>query len=194
MKSKLFWLFLGICGLFSFSQTAEAQKVALKTNFAHWAVLGSPNAGVEFALGQKVTLDVDAGFNLWKYKEPLELRHWIAQPELRYWFCESFNGTFVGLHGHYGQYNVGGINLPIGRLKELKDNRYEGDFYGAGLSLGHQFVLSPLLNLELSLGGGWARTDYRKYECMTCGSQLGDGVYDYFGLTRATLSLVLFLK
>ena len=173
---------------------AQAQKVALKTNALHWAVMGSPNAALEFAMGPKVTLDLYGGGNLWKFEKPLEVRHWLVQPELRYWFCEVFNGTFIGLHGHYGQYNVGGINLPVGRLKNLKDHRYEGYFYGAGLSLGHQWILSKHLNLEASLGGGWARTPYKKYECPVCSPLLDESTYDYFGLTRATLSLTYFFN
>lgn len=187
-------LLICITAALATTQKVEAQRVALKTNIAHWAMLGSPNAGVEFALSPKWTMDVDAGFNLWKFDEPREFRHWIAQPELRYWFCESFNQTFIGLHGHVGQVNVGGWNIPIGRLDKLKDNRYEATFYGAGASVGHQFVISPVFNLELSLGGGWAHADYRKYDCVTCGKQLDDDKYDYFGVTRATLSLIFFLK
>ena len=177
------------------SVVCSAQKVALKTNLAHWALMGTPNAGVEFALSPKWTLDVDGGVNLWKFSEPREMRHWAVQPELRYWFCESFNQTFIGLHGHVGQVNAGGWNIPIGRFAKLKDHRYEGTFYGAGISVGHQFVLSPLMNIELSVGGGWAHIDYRKYDCAICGKLISsDGKYDYFGLTRATLSLLFFLK
>lgn len=173
---------------------AQAQKVALKTNALHWATLGSPNASIEVAMGQHFTMDAYAGLNLWKTEKPLTMRHWIAQPELRYWFCEAFNGTFIGLHGHVGQYNLGGFNLPIGRLKTFKDHRYEGLFYGAGLSVGHQWFLSNRLNLEASLGGGWGHTPYRKYLCPECGPLLDQGTYDYFGLTRATLSLTYILK
>lgn len=193
-RSKVLLLLLCLAGALAFNPKAYGQKVALKSNLAHWALMGSPNAGVEFALSPKWTLDVDGGLNLWKFNEPREFRHWAVQPELRYWFCESFNQTFIGLHGHVGQVNAGGWNIPIGRFEKLKDHRYEGTFYGAGISVGHQFVLSPLMNIELSVGGGWARIDYRKFDCASCGKQLSDGKYDYFGVTRATLSLLFFLK
>lgn len=173
---------------------AEAQKVALKTNLLHWAAMGSPNAALEIGIAPRWTADLYGGGNLWKFPEPLEVRHWLVQPELRYWFCEAFNGTFIGLHGHYGQYNLGGIDLPIGRLANLRDHRYEGSFYGAGLSVGHQWILSDRWNLEASLGGGWAHTPYKKYECPVCSPLVAEGDYDYFGLTRATLSLTFFLN
>lgn len=173
---------------------ANAQKVALKTNALHWAALGSPNASLEVAVGPRWTMDLYGGGNLWKYEKPLEVRHWIVQPELRYWFCEVFNGTFIGLHGHYGQYNVGGINIPIGPIAKLKDHRYEGYFYGAGLSVGHQWVLSDHFNLEASLGAGWAHTPYRKHACAECSPLVGRGAYDYFGVTRAMISLTYFFN
>ncbi|MDO5017499.1 MAG: DUF3575 domain-containing protein [Porphyromonas sp.] len=194
MKNRSLLVWLCLLGLIAVSHRADAQKVAVKTNFAHWALLGSPNAGVEYAVSPKMTINLEGGLNMWKYKAPLEIRHIVVQPELRYWFCESFNGAYIGLHAHGGKYNVGGITLPVGRLKSLRDQRYEGKFYGAGIDAGYQWVLSPAVNLELNLGGGWARTDYRQFNCATCGLQTGQGTYDYFGLTKAGLTLLIFLK
>lgn len=173
---------------------ARAQRVALKTNAVHWAALGSPNASLELALGPKVTLDLYGGGNLWKYRKPLEVRHWLLQPELRYWLCEAFNGTFIGLHGHYGEYNLGGIPGAPGRLRPLREYRYEGYFYGAGLSLGHQWILSDSWSLEGSLGAGWAHSPYKRHACTECGPLLSEGSYDYFGLTRALVSLTYFFN
>ena len=176
------------------TNVCRAQKVALKTNIAHWAVLGSPNASLEIKTGEHWTADLGGGFNLWTFRDNMKMKHWIVQPEMRYWFCEVFNGAFVGVHAHGGQVNAGGFNIPVGRLAKFKDHRYEGFFYGAGASIGHQWVLSPRWNIEASIGGGWARTHYRKYDCVTCGAFQNEGVYDYFGVTRATLSLVYIIK
>ena len=182
-------LFFGVS-----SREASAQRVALKTNLAHWALMGSPNLSVEPRLAERWSVDLGASGNLWKFAEPKELRYWAVQPELRFWFCETFNGAFIGLHGHGGQYNVGGWDLPLGRLKTFKDHRYEGDFYGAGLSVGYQWVLSPHWNLEASLGGGWTHTNFRQYECVTCGALRDTGTSDFFSITRGTLSLLYFFK
>lgn len=173
----------------------SAQKVALKTNFAYWPVLASPNASVEVKMSDKWTADLGGGFNLWAFKDgEMKIKHWALQPEVRYWFCEVFNGTFVGMHAHGGMYNIGGFDIPVGRLKKFKEHRYEGYAYGLGVSIGHQWVLSRRWNLEASIGGGWARTHYSKFDCVTCGALQDEGVYDYFGVTRATLSLVYFIK
>lgn len=174
--------------------TVHAQKVAAKTNLLYWAAAGSPNAAVEFKIAPRWTADIYAGGNLWKLPQQREFRHLLAQPELRYWFCEAFDGLFIGLHGHGAKFNVGNWNIPVGRLKVLKDRRWEGYLYGGGLSLGYQWVLSKHLNLETSLGGGYARVHYREYPCTECGNVLSEGTHDYLGVTRATLSLVYFFK
>ncbi len=38
-------------------------------------------------------------------------KHWMVQPEARYWLCEKFNGHFLGVHAHYADYNVGGLKI-----------------------------------------------------------------------------------
>lgn len=172
----------------------HAQKAAVKTNFAYWGAGASPNGALEFALGKKMTLEAGGGFNLWEFGDNKKAKHWLVQPELRYWFCDVFNGHFIGLHGHGAQFNVGGWDIPVGRLTAFKDHRYEGYLYGAGLSYGYQWVLSPRWNFELSLGGGFARINYEKYPCTTCGTKLGEGDYNYWGITKAAVSLIYMIK
>ncbi len=178
-----------------FSVSSSAQKVAVKSNLAHWGVLASPNGAVEIKLAKHWTADLYGGFNFWKFSNgEMKVKHWMVQPELRYWFCEAFTGTFIGLHAHGGQYNIGKINIPVGRFKSFKERRFQGPFYGVGLSIGHQWILSPHWSIETSIGGGWAQTPYRKYPCTECGSLLAEGTYNYFGVTRATLSLIYMIK
>lgn len=174
--------------------TVSAQKAAVKTNFAYWGAAGSPNAALEFSMGKKTTLELGGGLNFWEFNDNKRAKHWLAQPELRYWFCESFNGHFIGLHGHGAQFNIGGWDIPVGRLKKFKDSRYEGYLYGAGLSYGYQWVLSPRWNFELSLGGGYARVHYSKYPCATCGTKQGEGDYNYWGITKGAVSLIYMIK
>lgn len=35
----------------------------------------------------------------------------LVQPELRYWLCERFNGSFFGLHGHYADVNMSNLDI-----------------------------------------------------------------------------------
>ncbi|MGI6574253.1 MAG: DUF3575 domain-containing protein [Fermentimonas sp.] len=178
-----------LCGV-----SVHAQKAVLKTNLPYWGVGISPNAALEFGTGKKTTLELGGGFNFWDFSNNKKSKHWLVQPELRYWTCEPFNGHFFGLHAHYAQYNVGGWNVPLGRLDIFKDHRYEGWLYGAGVSWGHQWILSNRWNLEMSLGGGYARIHYRKYPCVQCGELLDEGDTNYFGVTKAAVSLIYVIK
>lgn len=91
MKFKFltFLLFLccGICG-------AKAQEVALKTNLLSDAFL-NPNLAAEVALAPRWTIDVSGQFNTWNLSHDRKWKHWVVQPEIRYWFCDRFAGHFV---------------------------------------------------------------------------------------------------
>ncbi|GAD04350.1 hypothetical protein HQ45_07430 [Porphyromonas crevioricanis] len=203
----------------------SAQKVAIKNNLAY-DLTATPNLSLEVGLSPKVTFDLTGGFNPFKMKKVLDndmqWRHWLIQPEFRYWFCERFNGTFVGLHGLGGQMNFGGIQWPLGYLtsnyiwdknpeknehgqfvpgkdpdpfKDADKYRYQGWYVGAGLSVGYQWILSNHWNFEASIGGGYVHLFYDKSECKDCGAKLyRNQEADYFGLTRATLSIVYLFR
>ena len=138
MKKSIFFFFL------LFSLQAFSQRVAIKNNLVYDALL-TPNLSLEFSFGEKWTLDTQVGMNFFFYKndptadeyKTKKWSHWLVQPEIRYWICERFNGWFLGLHAHGGQMNVGGINIPFilqNKHKEMKAHRYEGYFYGGGIS------------------------------------------------------------
>ena len=120
-----------------------AQNIGVKSNLLYWATT-TPNLGVETALGKKHTAQVFFGFNPWKQSggDQSSLRHWLLQPEYRYWFCQSFNGWFLGVHAMGGQFNAGGVKLPLGIFKSLRDHRYEGWYVGGGVTAGYQWPLS----------------------------------------------------
>lgn len=175
------------------SFTASAQRVALKTNLLHWATL-TPNAGVEFKFANKWTMDISGGYNPFTFSENRKFKHWVVMPEFRLWPCEAFSGHFFGLHLMGGQYNVGGLDIPVGRLKAFKEHRFQGWALGAGLTYGYQFVLGKRLNLEASISAGYGYIDYTKYKCPKCGEKVGEGNYHYLGVTKATLSLIYFIN
>ena len=83
----------------------------------------------------------------------------------------------------------------MGRLKDIKDYRYEGYAFGGGISYGYQWPISKRLNLELSIGAGYARLLYDKFNCVKCGEKLESDVKDnYFGITKGAVSLIYFIK
>ena len=102
-------LILAVGFLLAFATGVNAQKqrtqtylpkIAIKTNALYWAT-STPNLGLEIGLAKKLTLDISGNYNPWKFSDNKQLKHWLVQPELRYWLCERFNGSFFGLHGHY---------------------------------------------------------------------------------------------
>ncbi|MDH6306485.1 hypothetical protein M2459_003259 [Parabacteroides sp. PF5-5] len=167
-------------------------SVALKINLLYAATL-TPNLALEIGLSKKTSLELGGGYNFYDPDNQKHWKHWLVQPEFRYWFCERFNGSYLGVHALGGEYNFSKINLPLSVFDDLDENRYEGHFYGGGLVFGHQWILSKRWNFELSLGAGYVRVHYDKYPCASCGGSIENGVKNYFGPTKATISFLLFL-
>ena len=106
---------------------------------------------------------------------------------------DVFNGTFIGVHALGGQYNIAGIKLPFGIFPNLKDHRYDGYLYGGGLTLGHQWILNKRWSIEAAIGAGYARVHYDKYNCGECGSKIETKNSNYWGVTKAALSIIYFI-
>lgn len=173
---------------------ATAQDVALKTDLLSDAAL-NVNLGLEFKTAPKWSFDLGGQYNGWTLSDNKKWKHWMVQPEMRYWLCEAFTGNFFGLELHGGQYNVGNLDIPITFLgtnfHRLKDHRYEGWFAGAGLTWGHAWLLSTHWNIEVEVGVGWSYTRSDEYECPKCGKKLlEDKVNNYVGLTKTALNIV----
>ena len=179
--------------LFTFSTPLWAQNIAVKSNLLY-DFTATLNLGVEVKFAPKWTADLSGNYNPFSFSNDKKWKHWMLQPELRYWCCEAFNRHFVGAHLMVGVFNVGNIKPPFGLLPSTKGYRYEGEMVGAGLSYGYHHVLSPRWSLEYSLGLGWVQADYEKYECPHCGDHLNDGQKDFFGVTKAAVSLIYLIN
>lgn len=190
---KLSCLLLLTLGL-SLTQGMSAQNVAVKTNLVY-DVAANVNAGIEFGLAPKWTVDVSGNFNAWDMSHNRKWKHWLVQPELRYWFCDRFAGHFLGMHLHGGQYNVGGLKNSMSFLgtdfSKLSDNRYQGWFTGVGLAYGYTWMLGEHWNLEAEIGLGYSYTKYDRFECVGCGKKIEeDKSHHYVGPTKAAINLV----
>ena len=187
MKKSLciIFLFIGI--------SLSAQDISLKTNLLY-DISTTFNLGAEFRLAPKWTLDVSANYNPFTFSDSKKWKHWMAQPEARYWLCEEFNGHFFGLHLLGGQFNVGNVKFPLGIYPTTKDYRYEGYYYGAGLSYGYQWILGNRWSLEASIGVGYVQNHYDKYDCPKCGEWKEKNDKGYFSVTKAAVSLIYVIK
>lgn len=168
--------------------------VGIKTNLLYGGLTFTPNLGVEIGLSHRTTLDISAGYNMWNVNGDKKLAHFLIQPEFRYFLCERFNGHFFGAHALYSEYNIAKHELPMFFGKESKQYRFQGNAYGIGISYGYQFMLNTHWNLELEIGVGYVRFDYEKYKCCNCGSKIGSETKNYFGPTKAAISLIYIIK
>ena len=171
------------------SEGGKALVVALKTNALYWATT-TPNLGLEFRLAKKWTLEAEVGLNPFDGKEEdgsygKSIKHFRLHPELRYWFCESFYGHFLGLHVPYLIYNISDIDI-LGTENE----RHQGWGTGVGLSYGYNWVLGKHWNLEATIGVGYLYLESDKYPCANCGTKVESVKKHYFGPTQAALSAV----
>lgn len=164
-------------------------KWAIKSNLL-FDLTGSISLGTEFKIGKRYSFDLSMSYNPWEFDVSRNMKHILVQPEIRYWLCEPFNGSFWGLHTLYSHYNLSG--LPFSSY--MKDNRLQGDLYGIGLSYGYQWSLSNRWSLEGNLGVGYVHASYDQYACKNCKDYIGQKTKNYFSPTKLSLSIVYFIK
>lgn len=186
---KKFILLLLLCGIVA---AARGQNFAVKTNLFSDAAANA-NLGLEFGLAPRWSFDLTGDYNQWTIKDR-KWKHWVVQPEARYWFCDHFAKHFLALHAVGGQFNVGNIKNGISFLgsdfSQLSDHRFQGWGVGAGLGYGYAFMLSRHLNLEMELGFGYVYLNYDRFECKNCGKKVGSDTHHYVGPTKAAVNLV----
>ncbi len=186
--------FVTAMALLLFTPKAEGQEVALKSNLLYDAA-ATVNAGIEIGLAPRWTLDLSGNYNGWTIQDTKRWKHWLAQPEARYWFCDRFSGHFIALHALGGQYNFGGWNGGYNflgtDLRKLRDKRYQGWLVGAGIAYGYTWILGRHWNMEGEVGIGYAYTHFDTYPCATCGTKVySDKSHHYVGPTKAAINLV----
>lgn len=179
--------------LFVSSASLFGQRLGIKSNLLY-DVTTTLNAGVEFGLSPQWTLDVSGNYNPFSYSDYKKWKHWMVQPEARYWFCERFNGHFVGAHLLGGQFNVGNVKFPLGLYPSTRKYRYEGYYYGAGLVYGYQWILHNRWSIEAALGVGYVQSHYDKYDCPACGEWREKDKKGYFSVTKVAVSLIYMIK
>jgi hypothetical protein len=163
-------------------------EMNIKTNLL-WDVTTTANLGVEFRIGDKTSLDLPVNYNAWVYANNRKWKHILVQPEFRWWPKETFNGHFWGFHAHYAFYNVG--NLPKPPFSAyMQNNRFEGWLAGTGISYGYRMNFNLNWAMEATVGAGYAYLSYNRFDCRDCGQKNADKTTNWFGPTRAGISLI----
>lgn len=177
---------------------------ALKTNLLY-DVLSWTNFSIEFPFtvsNQKLSVLYYHQFPWWRWgenKNEFCMRFLSIGAEARWWFKpmsgnkidrgsnhDCLNGWFIGTYVESGKWD----------FQRESDICYQGEHWSTGLSLGYAMPIGKRLNLELSASVGYASIPHRGYEPSADYSQLyhlpeKDGVWHYFGPTKAQVSLVL---
>ncbi|MDD4399740.1 MAG: DUF3575 domain-containing protein [Dysgonamonadaceae bacterium] len=179
-------LFLLFCGCLI---GVKAQDLTIKTNLPY-LLTAAPNFGAEYAVGDRVSLELTVGANPFKLKGEKRLRHWLVCPEVRYWKEDALKGHFLGFHLLGGQYDLSGWDLPLEIMDGIKTSRYLGYAYGAGVSYGYLWTLKNNLGIEATLGIGYATFRYDIYSLGENPVKKADKRKGYIGPSKAAISFV----
>lgn len=152
------------------------------------------NLDAEVRLSDRWSAELSVGYNPFSFAANKKLKHLAIQPEARYWLCRTFSGHFFGAHLLYSHFNAGGVHFPLGIFPSLKENRFQGDLGGVGLAYGYNLLLNNRWSLEFELGLGVIYSNYKKYECRTCGTYKGREHKTFFSPTKIAINLVYYVK
>lgn len=177
MKNS-FCKYVLLCFLLLCTATGRAQFYSLGTNIP---ALGTAtlNAEVSMTLDRKWSLHLPVYYNPFVFKNNKKLQNFTVLPGIRYWLLESYVNGFIGVNAIASKYHF-----------TWKDYRYQGQSFGAGISAGYAYLLSPRWNLELEGGIGLVWADYTKYRCEECGKKVGDETRWYALPNKVAISLV----
>lgn len=134
--------------------------------------IGVINAGLEYQLNSKYTLQGDVLISPWKSFAGHELQYYSASVEGRYYFKEAFNGWYVGANvavssfvlqkwNYWGDGNYINDNNEVFTKSNLYQKGYSVLF---GVTAGYQFRLSDRLNMDIYGTVGTSQDFYKGYD------------------------------
>lgn len=172
------------------SSAARADEAAnIKTNLLY--DLGSTiTLGAEAGIDRHFSVDLMAAYNPWTFSKGVKYKHWLLQPELRWWTGERLHGHFLGVHLIGGEYNLSRIQLPFSMYPSTQHYRYEGWGIGGGISYGYRWNFNRRLAMEGTVGIGVIHSSFDRYTCGNCGERVGSGTKTYVGPTKLALNLI----
>ena len=155
---------LGIAILSAVTTTVAAQSI--KTNIPLW-LTGSPNIGFEYTLTRQVTLNAEALWMPYMFKDgeevfrvlegSIEARYYLDPRN--YYTNDTWDGFYVGPYAMYGNFNIGLIKDD----DKASSIRRKGWGVSGGISAGYKFAFGTRWALDINLGLGYAHLQYDKY-------------------------------
>lgn len=153
-------LFAIICSVFVNAQSQDSvpkNQLYIKGN-ALFLPLGMLNAGLEYQLKDKITLQADVFISPWKSLMGNHAQIYMGTLEGRYYFKEAFHHFYVGV-------NIGSAVFDMQKWNYINTNKFQRGFaILAGATVGYQFHLSDRWNIDVYLGGGTSQGFYHGYD------------------------------
>ncbi|TXF79571.1 DUF3575 domain-containing protein [Chryseobacterium sp.] len=168
-KKKVLTFFLLL--MVSLSWAQNENKLYVKGN-ALFIPLGIINAGVEYQIGTKYTVQGDVFISPWKSFDGKYAQVYMVGFEPRYYFNEAFKHWYVGANISAARYIIQKYNywsndpyqLTVNSPIYVKSDLYQDGFsILVGATVGYQFKLSEKLNADVYLGAGANQGFYKGY-------------------------------
>lgn len=162
------------------------RHLCVKTNAIGWA-MGVTNIAAEVDLAEHWSFTLPLYWSSWNYfKSTLKFRTLTLQPEVRYWFSESNDKWFAGVHFGLGWYNF----ATDGKYR-TQDHGGHSPAIGGGIAAGYRLPISrnKRWKMEFSLGAGVYRLHYDKFRNESNGLLVETKKKTWFGIDQAAVSV-----
>ncbi|TYB69406.1 DUF3575 domain-containing protein [Bizionia gelidisalsuginis] len=163
--------FIFITALSLFYAISLSAQTEVKFNMATGALL-IPNFGVEFAISEHSSVQLDVLASFWDSfnGEPLQIIQ--VFPEFRYYLKPHREGLFVGGHVGFGMFTMQKPGFLVVYDKYQDPSTYgtpkkrafeSGRVTFYGLTLGYKKRFNPRWGIEFFVGGGLSQSNYKGY-------------------------------
>lgn len=151
--------------------SATHKKLYVKAN-ALFLPVGIFNAGLEYQLNEKMTLQGDVFISPWRSFTGKYAQVYMIGFDTRYYFNEAFKHWYVGANISFARYKMQKWNYwkntpaqfsPESPIYSSADLYQDGFSYFLGATVGYQLQLSDRWNLDFYLGGGTAQSYYKGF-------------------------------
>lgn len=167
----IFSIILGYLSNAQNQDSATSKNIYVKAN-ALFLPIGILNAGVEYQLKEKITVQADVFISPWKSFMGKYAQVYILGFDGRYYFNEAFKHWYVGANISGARYIVQKWNYwsdityqytPESPTYITSDLYQNGFTFMLGATVGYQFQLSDRWNMDLYLGAGTSQGFYKGY-------------------------------
>ncbi|WP_294206083.1 DUF3575 domain-containing protein [uncultured Chryseobacterium sp.] len=158
------------------AQEQEPSKSLYIKGNALFIPIGVLNAGVEYQLSKKYTLQGDIFISPWKSFAGHEFQYYSVSAEGRYYFDEAFRHWYVGANiatsafvlQKWNYWKAGVYeNKETGEKYENSELYQRGHSVIFGITAGYQFNLSERWNIDIYATAGTSQDFYKGYERST---------------------------